>query len=143
MGSSIASCTLVREDTLLGQRLPAGTVVNFTEKGVFSWCFLQQDTEIQGHLCSGSEHNFMTGFYPDGQLKVAWLARDETIQGIPCAKYRFMSALFGGGNATRFHDNGQLSFCTLSDDITIEEQKFEKGDPIRFDKHGKLIVSIQ
>ncbi len=54
-----------------------------------------------------------------------------------------MSVLFGGGDATRFHENGQLSFCTLSDDTTIEGQKFEKGDAIRFDENGKLAVRKQ
>ncbi|RKX26212.1 MAG: hypothetical protein DRP45_04100 [Candidatus Zixiibacteriota bacterium] len=136
----LQSCTLARLDTLSGQPLPAGTVVHLTRDGALDWCFLQQDTEIQGHLCRGESHGFMTGFHPNGQLKTAWLARDEVIQGIPCAKFRFMSSLFGGGDATRFYDNGQLSFCTLSEDATIEGQKFEKGDPVRFDENGTLIV---
>jgi len=138
---SVTSCTLGREDTLSGQPLPMGTVVHLTPDGYMDWCFLQQDTEIQGHLCSGSGHDFMTGFYSNGQLRIAWLARDEVIQGIPCAKYRFMSVLFGGGNATRFHENGKLSFCTLSDDVTIEGQGFDRGDEVRFDKNGSLIDS--
>ncbi|MFH1699444.1 MAG: hypothetical protein ABIE07_02560 [Candidatus Zixiibacteriota bacterium] len=50
--------------------------------------------------------------------------RDEIIQGIPCAKYRFMSVLFGGGDATYFHDNGHLRSCTLSDNATIEGKEF-------------------
>ncbi len=139
----LESCTIVREDTLSGQPLSAGTVVHLTNDGVLDWCFLQQDTEIQGHLCRGESHGFMTGFHPNGQLKTAWLARDEVIQGIPCAKFRFMSSVFGGGDATRFHENGQLSFCTLSDGMTIEDQEFEKGDPVRFDEHGKMIVGKQ
>ena len=43
-------CTLSSENILYGQPLPAGTGVHFTEDGVFNWCFLQQDTKIQGHL---------------------------------------------------------------------------------------------
>ena len=137
----LKSCTLARDDTLSGQPLQAGTVVHLTEDGKLDWCFLQQDTEIQGHMCRGETHGFMTGFHPNGQLRTAWLARDEVIQGIPCAKSRFLSSIFGGGDATRFHVNGQLSFCTLSDDITIEGHVFKKGDTVRLDDLGKLILS--
>jgi len=139
----LTSCTLAREDTLSGQPLPAGTVVHLTPEGYFDWCFLQQNTEIQGHLCRGSGHGFMTGFHPNGQLKTAWLAQDEIIQGIPCAKYRFMSVLFGGGDNTLFDENGRLRFCTLSNNITIEGQNLRKGDEVRFDKDSKLISSKQ
>lgn len=136
----LTSCTLAREDTLSGQPLPAGTVVHFTPEGCFDWCFLQQNTVIQGHLCRGSGHGFMTGFHPNGQLDMAWLAQDEIIQGIPCAKYRFMSRLFGGGERTLFDENGKLRYCTLSDNLTIEGQKFKKGDKVNFDKDGKLVM---
>ena len=80
----LKSCTLARKDTLSGQPMPAGTVVHLIHDGTLDWCFLQQDTEIQSHLCRGEGHGFMTGFHPSGQLKLAWLARDEIIQGIPC-----------------------------------------------------------
>lgn len=80
----------------------------------------------------------MTGFHPNGQLKTVWLAQDEIIQGIPCAKYRFMSVLFGGGDNILFDENGRLRYCTLSDNITIEGQNLRKGDEVRFDNDGKL-----
>jgi hypothetical protein len=83
----------------------------------------------------------MTGFHPNGQLHTAWLARDEIIQGIPCAKYRFMSRLFGGGERTLFDENDRLRFCTLSDGVTIAGQVLKKGDKVMFDKDGKLIVN--
>ncbi len=137
----VTSCTLGREDTLSGQPLPAGTVVHLTPEGYLDWCFLQQNTEIQGHLCRGQGHGFMTGFYPNGQLKTAWLAQDEIIQGIPCAKFRFMSFLFGGGDKTVFDENGRLRFCTLSENFTIEGHKLRKGDEVRFDKEGQLVIS--
>jgi len=94
----LRSCTLAREDTLSGQPLPAGTVVHLTNEGHLDWCFLQQDTEIQGHLCRGKGHGFMTGFHPNGRLRIAWLARDEIIQGIPCAQYRFLSSVMKTAN---------------------------------------------
>ena len=139
----VKSCTLGRDDTLSGQPLPAGTVANLRPDGSLHWCFLQENTVIQGHLCSGSGHGFMTCFHPNGTLETAWLAQDEVIQGIPCAKYRFMSSLFGGGERTLFHENGRLRYCALSDTITIEGQHLKKGDDVRFDKEGKLVVMKQ
>ncbi|MFH1699436.1 MAG: hypothetical protein ABIE07_02520 [Candidatus Zixiibacteriota bacterium] len=141
----LTSCTLGLEDTLSGQPLPAGTVIHLTPEGYFDWCFLQQNTEIQGHLCRGESHGFMTGFHPNGQLKTAWLAQDEVIQGIPCAKFKFLSAVMGWiegsgkDGSTRFHENGLLRYCALSENFTIEEQRFRRGDVVRFDRDGKLV----
>jgi hypothetical protein len=143
----LTSCTLGREDTLSGQPLPAGTVVHLTTDGYLDWCFLQQNTEIQGHLCRGEGHGFMTGFHPNGQLKTAWLAQDEIIQGIPCAKFQFLTALLGWiedsgkDGSTRFDENGLLRYCALSKDFTIDGQRFKRGDAMWFDKDGKLIKS--
>ncbi len=140
---TLKSCTLGREDTLSGQPLPSGTVVHLTPEGSLDWCFLQQNTMIQGHLCLGSGHGFMTGFHPNGRLKLAWLAQDEVIQGIPCAQYRFMSSLFGGGERTLFDESGRLRFCTLSKDFVVEGQEMKKGDAVQFDVNGRLVRNVQ
>lgn len=141
-------CDLAREDTLSGQVLQAGTGVHFTEEGVFDWCFLREDVNIQGVDCSGDNNNgFMTGFYPNGQLRMAWLTKDQEIQGIPCSKFRFFSALFvvfhhkNGG--TYFHENGQLKYCELSKDFTIQGKDFKRYDAVRFDEHGTLVDNFQ
>jgi hypothetical protein len=141
----LTSCTLGCEDTLSGQPLPAGTIVHFTPEDHFDWCFLQQNTLIQGHLCRGEDHEFMTCFHPNGQLKIAWLAQDEIIQGIPCAKFQFLSALLGWvagdkDGSTGFHENGRLRYCALSENSTIEGQRFRRGDALRFDQDGKLVA---
>lgn len=144
---ALEHCSLARDDTLSGQPLAAGTGVHFTEAGVFEWCFLRETTLIQGYLCKGEGHGFMTRFYPNGQLRVGWLAENQIIQGIPCAKFQFLSALIGwaqGGVAnkngsTGFHENGMLKFCELSENFTIEGQRFRRGDAIGFDQNGKLI----
>jgi hypothetical protein len=77
-------------------------------------------------------------------LRTAWLAEDQVIQGIPCAKFRFLSAVFNPihnkhGN-TSFHENGQLRYCELSENFTIEGQRFRRGDAVRFDQNGKLVA---
>ncbi len=132
-------CTLARTSTLSGQSLQAGTGVHFTTDGVFDWCFLQHDTRIQGHLCRGSGHGFITGFHPNGKLRHAYLAEDEVIDGIPCARFRFLAAVFGGGGGTSFHENGRLERAALSEDFVIEGHSFRRNDVVSFDPDGKLI----
>ena len=140
-------CSLAREDALSGQLLPAGTGVHFREDSVFDWCFLQEDTKIQGIQSRGDGHGFMTEFHPNGQLKVAYLAEAEVIQNIPCAKFRFLSAVFwplhGKNGRTSFHDNGRLSYCELSKKYTIEGQRFRRGAAVIFDENGKLAVETR
>jgi hypothetical protein len=134
----LKSCVLAREDTLSGQLFAEGTVVNFTPEGIFDWCFLQEDTFIQGHLCRGETHGFMTHFHPNGKLKLAWLGRDEVIQGIPCSKFTWFGDVFGGASGVSFHPNGMLNHCKLSKAVTIGGRTFKKGEHVRFDQNGKL-----
>lgn len=135
----LKTCTLAREDTLSGQPLAEGTVVTFTADGVLDWCFLQKDTEIQGHLCKGQGHGWMTCFYPNGKLKLAWLGRDQVIQGIPCAEYSFWADAFGGGAGTYFHENGNLKRCRLANDVTVDGHLLKRGDQAAFDENGKFL----
>lgn len=141
---SLMHCSLARDDTLLGQPLAAGTGVHFTEDGIFEWCFLRENTEIQGYLCRGEGHGFMTRFHPNGQLRTAWLAENKVIQGIPCRKFQFISAVWnpihGKNGNTSFHENGQLRYCELSENATIQEIDFRKGDAVRFDEEGMLVM---
>ncbi|UCE23880.1 MAG: hypothetical protein JSU74_11355 [Candidatus Zixiibacteriota bacterium] len=137
---NLKSCVLARKDTLSGQPLPLGTTVHLTMEGTLDWCFLPEDTYIQGHLCKGRGHSWSTAFHPNGRLKLAWLGKDEIIQGIPCAEASFWGDVFGGGAGTYFHDNGNLSRCRLADDIVIEGHAFEKGDHVRLDRDGKLVA---
>jgi hypothetical protein len=134
----LKSCTLARLDTLSGQPLDEGTVVAFTSDGLLDWCFLQHDTEIQGHLCKGEGHEFMTCFHPNGKLRLVWLGRAEDIQGVPCAEYSFWAEVFGGGGGTYFWENGNLRRCRVSRDFTVEGHSFSKGDAITLEQDGKL-----
>lgn len=144
---NLEHCSLARDDTLSGQLFAAGTGVHFTEEGIFEWCFLRKTTEIQGYSCRGEGHGFMTRFYPNGQIRTAWLAEDQIIQGIPCAKFRFLSAVIGWAEgaedkngSTGFHENGKLRRCELSENFTIEGHRFRRGDAVRFDRDGKLVA---
>ncbi len=136
----LKSCFLAREDTLSGQSIDKGTFVAFNAEGALDWCFLQKNTEIQGILCSGEGHSFMTCFYPDGKLKLAWPAKDQTIKGIPIKAWSFWSDAFGGGSGTYFWENGNIKRCKLGSAVTIEGQTFKRGDIVTFDVDGKLNI---
>ena len=86
----------------------------------------------------------MTSFYPNGQLRTAWLAINEVIQGFPFAKFRFFSALFAGIHSktgqTSFYENGQLRYCELSENITIEGELLRKKEAVRFNSDGAMII---
>ena len=81
----------------------------------------------------------MTCFYPNGKLKLAWLGRDEVIQGIPCAEYSFWADAFGGGAGTYFHENGNLKRCKLAKDVTVDGHLLRRGDYATFDEDGKFL----
>ena len=118
--------------------LPEGTVI-FKRTAKKVYCFLPKDTIVQGVLCRGGDHDWMTEFYYNGKLAQAWLGRDEKIQGIPCMKASFWTEVFGSSARVLFYENGRLKQCKLAEDLTIQKQKFEKGDVIYFDPNGKLI----
>jgi hypothetical protein len=86
----------------------------------------------------------MTSFYPNGQLKTAWLAVNEVIQGIPCAKFRFLSAVFAGIHGktgqTSFYEDDQLRYCELSENMTIKGKSYRKKDAVRFNLEGTMII---
>ncbi|MBT4382220.1 MAG: hypothetical protein HOD28_01270 [Candidatus Marinimicrobia bacterium] len=136
-------CFLAQSEIISGQIFEEGTGVHFKENGDMDWVFLQKDTMIQGHLCRGNGHGFMTSFYPNGKLKTGWLTNDEIIQGIPCSKFRFVSAIFVSFHdktgQTSFHENGILQYCELSEDMIIEGKSYKKTDVVRFDFEGNLL----
>jgi hypothetical protein len=131
-------CHLAQEETLSGQLLPAGTGVHFTPEGVFDWCYLLRDTRIQGLLCLGSGHDFRTGFHPNGKLRMAWLAEDQVIDTVPCAKFSYLTAIFHGGGGTYFHENGRLQWANLAEAFVIQGRSFRRNAIVQFDPDGNL-----
>ena len=130
--------TKIQNDSL--SFLPKGTIIHKRTKHKV-YCFLPRNTEIQGILCRGDRHRgWETVFYVNGKLAEAWLARTEEIQGVPCMKASFWTEVFGGDAAVYFHPNGKLAKCKLARDAIINGHAFEKGDHVRFDSEGKLIL---
>lgn len=120
--------------------LPEGTIIaNRTKDRIY--CFLSQDAEIQGILCRGDRNRgWETEFYTNGKLAKAWPARTEIIQGVPCMKASFWTELFKSDAAVYFYDNGKLAKCKLAKDTIIAGHTFKKGEHLRFDRAGGLIV---
>ena len=77
-------------------------------------------------------------------MKTAWLAVNEVIQGIPCSKFRFLSAVFvsihGKTGQTSFYEDGQLRYCELSENMAIEDKSYKEKDAVRFNPDGTMII---
>ena len=126
----LEQCTLSTGATVAGAVLPAGSTVHLEPDGALRFVFLPADTEVQGHLCRGHGHDWMTTFHTDGHLKLCWLARPETIDGVPCGQATIWAELFGGGAGTTFHPDGSLASCKLAADATVGGRAYEKGDRV-------------
>jgi hypothetical protein len=140
-----AFCMLAESAVVSGQEFASGTGLHFTTTGVLDWCFLPRDTEIQGVPCRGDGHAFMTEFHPNGKLKRAYLAENRIIDGVPCAKFRFWSAVFwpihGRKGGTDFHSNGKLRACELSESTTVGGRLLNRKTVVHFNVEGKLVNS--
>ena len=129
---------LASPETIQGHALPEGTRVSVDVEGNLDICFLGRDTDLEGHLCRGKGHNYMTGFHPNGRLRLCWLRNPETIQGVPCRRATFINDVFGPSVGVAFHPDSSLAGCKLDRDATIEGRAFKSGERVEFDNHGNL-----
>ncbi len=129
---------------LSGRPLPKGTEVVFDGNGRMRNCLLPEDTLIEGHLCRGKGTHWSTGFHPNGRLRVAWLARDEEIQGVPCLSAGGVLRTIGKALVRRnqggvfFHENGNLSSALVARDCIVQGRAFKRGELIRLDRDGNV-----
>jgi len=129
---------------LSGRPLPKGTEVIFDGNGRLRNCLLPEDTLIEWHLCRGQGNNWSTGFHPNGRLRLAWLARDEDIQGVPCMSTGGVLRTIGKALARRnqggvfFHENGNLSSALVARDCVVQGRAFKRGELIRLDRDGNV-----
>ncbi|MFM7750498.1 MAG: hypothetical protein ACKPB0_08785 [Opitutaceae bacterium] len=129
---------------LSGRPLPKGTEVVFDGGGRLRNCLLPENTMIEGHLCLGKGTHWSTGFHPNGQLRLAWLARDEEIQGVPCLAAGGVLRAIGKALVGRnqggvfFHGNGNLSSALVSRDCVVQGRAFKRGELIRLDRDGNV-----
>ena len=129
---------------LSGRPLPKGTEVVFDGNGRMRNCLLPEDTLIEGHLCRGKGIHWSTGFHPNGRLRVAWLARDEEIQGVPCLSTGGVLRAIGKALVGRnqggvfFHENGHLSSALVARDCVVQGRAFKRGERIQLDRDGNV-----
>ena len=138
---SLEGLRLVRTTVISGVPLPADTRVTLDSEGRLDMCFLPAEAEVQGLRLRGGGHNWMTCFHPNGRLRLAWLARDETIDGIPCRRTTFPTEVLRlkGWGGTHFHPSGRLARCTLARDAVIRGGTYTAGTRLHFDSEGQLL----
>ena len=137
-GDTLYRVDLAEADSLLDWIVPAKTMVFFNPDSTIRYCFLSKNTEMDGLVCRGSGHNWMTCFYPNGRLKLVWLAEDATIEGIQVRKATWWRAVWQQAQ-TAFHPNGELKTAWLAEDQTIQGELRKKGSMVMFDDRGVLL----
>ena len=125
---------LENSETIQGHALPAGTRIKLDRDGNLDICFLGRDTKLEGHICRGADHNYMTGFHPNGRLRLCWLKEAEMIQGVPCRWATFSKNVFDPTVGVYVHPDGSLAGCKLDRDFTMEGRMFKSGQTIELDQ---------
>ena len=110
----------------------------FNADGTSAFVFLPRTTMIEGYACRGSGHGFMTQFHENGALKLCWMPDNRVIRNVPCAGFSVWSDILRARpSGVYFHDNGQLSSCRLSTDVTIDGVTLKKDQRIELDAQGR------
>jgi len=130
--------TLAEPVELGRARLPERTLLHLRPDGTPDWCILPADGLLEGHLCQGGGHDWMTEFHPDGRLMSAGLARVEWIQGIPCDRGTFWTEVFGGGGRTCFHPDGGLARARVARTVQFQGRTLRRGEHVSLDPAGTL-----
>jgi len=117
--------------------LPAGTGIHFTPDGEPVWCFLSKDWEIKGHLFRKG-HDWMTSFYPGGELESGGLVNVEVIDGIPCASASPGPRFFHTNPRTNFHEDGKLKSAEVAITFRYRGKIIEKGKRVDLTPDGSI-----
>jgi hypothetical protein len=128
---------LARDQVAWGRTpLPAGTGVKFRPDGRPTWCFLAKDYEIRGHLLNGGGHEWMTCFYPNGELESGGLVHVEVIDGIPCEAAA--KGIWGKHPRTHFYADGKLKSAQVAVTFRHRGQIIAKGKHIELEPDGSI-----
>lgn len=139
---------LSRESPVYGQPLPAGTILHFTD-GRLRHFWLPSDTVIQGHLVRAQDDGAGARLHPNGRLLAIWLARDETIDGVPCTSSGNILRMgmgvirLGTMRMAWFRPNGRLQQCMLSRDVMLDGHALHQGSVVGLDPDGRVDVNAQ
>ena len=139
----VLRCTLDKEATVAGAKLPAKSIAFFDANGVLNHMFLSRDAIIGGHACRGGAEAWETGFYPDGKLRLCWLAADETIDGVSCRKSTNWTDAVAGTVGVRLSIDGHLRQCESAIDQRLGACDVKMGNLVKVDDAGALTVNGQ
>jgi hypothetical protein len=136
----LSQCRLDRDAVVHNADLQKGTTVALNLDGTIRYAFLPGTTVVGEHSCRGQGHGWMTHFHPNGQLKLCWLSRDETIQNVPCSRATFLGEFFGREYATtEFHENGSLASCIASAGTNVGRRRYDAGARVQLAQDGTPI----
>lgn len=131
----LENCLLARDAVVAGNQFPSGSWLFFDPPGVLRCVFLAHDYEVQGYVLRGKGHDYQTCFHPNGRLSFGSLKEPTVIQGVSCEKGTFMTWLLKGKAGVKFHDNGRLKGCLLSEDVHL----FKEGQWIDVGREGDVL----
>jgi hypothetical protein len=115
-------CFLSRDTDIGKAHIPRGSIVELFQDGRLSYVMLNHDTVIGSVRCSGGgllgpAEGAMTALYPSGQVRSCFLPADAAVQGVPCARATFWTAIMGHDEAVEFYEDGRLRSCGLAEDF--------------------------
>jgi hypothetical protein len=112
----------VSQETQFGEALiPGGSILYLKPDGSRDGVQLAHSTLVHEALCDGGgvlgpAEGSMVGFYPSGKLKICYLAKDQNVQGVPCAHGGILATLTGPDPGVYFYESGKLQSCRLAKD---------------------------
>jgi hypothetical protein len=124
---SLQRCTVTQEIPFGEARIPAGSYIALTHDGAPNLVQMSHDAPILGLTCQGGSflgpgEGSVVAFYPSGKLKLCFLARDQIVQGVPCAHGGFFASLSGVDPGVAFDESGKLIACRLSKDFGAQHR---------------------
>jgi hypothetical protein len=104
----LPSCFVSREAEFGKLTVPKQSWIFVGHDATPRFVFLAHDAAVNGHLCRGGGNSYSTALYPDGSLRICWLAVDSEINGVPCMRANFAKDVFVGGVGAASRPNGAL-----------------------------------
>jgi hypothetical protein len=134
---ALESCSVAAETTISGHRFPTGTWLYLDNAGQLASAWLRRDTELQGHVCKGTGFGgWSVVFHGNGQLRLCYLAQQQTIQGIPCSKGSFWGEI-RGSTSVSFHETGSLASCSAARPVVVDSVTFKSRQRVSLRPAGR------
>jgi hypothetical protein len=119
----LESCAVSQETQFGEALLPRGSIISLGRDGRPEDAMMQHDAVVAGVKCSGGNwllgpsEGAVTAFFPSGKLKLCFLPEDKAVQGVPCARGTFWTAIAGHDEPVEFYEDGRLRSCGLAEDF--------------------------